>query len=529
MRFRFLWLLLLLPFVPLLVPWVYLLTTNGFEEVWSEGSRIFQLGKTTALLIVGSGLLALPLGIVLSVLLYRTDLPGRMALRGLILLSLFIPMPLLVAGWRWTGLVGRFGAVPELSAMALHAIAALPWIVILLGQALCRVERELEEEALLSGPPLRVICRVTLPRCRAALVLCSAWVAIAVFTEVAITNLLQVRTYAEEIYLQFIRPEPGSVLLSIPAMIGRGMALTLPAFMALALIGGFALRSWSRNFSQGEGPAEPYRFGVGRWKWFWAVLVFLVVGFFLGAPWISLLWKAGQQLPAATWAPGLLLERLLQAIQVEGWGLLRHLLVAVTVGGLTALLALLCCWAALERAWLRALVLVVAILCWTLPGPVVGLVLKQSINAILDLTDSPWLATLLYYGPSPAPVIWAQVIRLFPFAVALLWPLLRSIPRELIEMARVEGATPFREVRWVLWPWMRTAFWRTVLIIGALSLGEISASKLVSTAGGQTFAEDLFVQMHYSLGPDLAARCLLLLAIVAAAVLIPWRRQDTRS
>jgi hypothetical protein len=49
-----------------------------------------------------------------------------------------------------------------------------------------------------------------------------------------------------------------------------------------------------------------------------------------------------------------------------------------------------------------------------------------------------------------------------------------------------------------------------------LALGELSAGKLVSTPDAETYAEGIFVQMHYGVTNDLAARCLWLLAAVAA-------------
>ena len=65
-----------------------------------------------------------------------------------------------------------------------------------------------------------------------------------------------------------------------------------------------------------------------------------------------------------------------------------------------------------------------------------------------------------------------------------------------------------------------------------LSLGELSAGKLVSTPGLATYAEELFTQMHYGVTNDLAARCLLLLAaagIGGVLVLLASAGEDSRS
>jgi ABC-type spermidine/putrescine transport system permease subunit II len=47
-----------------------------------------------------------------------------------------------------------------------------------------------------------------------------------------------------------------------------------------------------------------------------------------------------------------------------------------------------------------------------------------------------------------------------------------------------------------------------------LSLGELSAGKLVDTPGSQTFAQVIFRRMHYGVTNDLAALCLVLLSVV---------------
>src|SRR5436190_226465 len=84
---------------PLLAPLFELLTTPQAWSAWLESQRILALARNTLILVAGTLLFALPLGVVLAVLLFRTDLPGRRVLRFLVLICLFLPLPLLVAGW----------------------------------------------------------------------------------------------------------------------------------------------------------------------------------------------------------------------------------------------------------------------------------------------------------------------------------------------------------------------------------------------------------------------------------------------
>ena len=61
---------------------------------------------------------------------------------------------------------------------------------------------------------------------------------------------------------------------------------------------------------------------------------------------------------------------------------------------------------------------------------------------------------------------------------------------------------------------------RAGLAAAILCLGELSAGKLVETPGSYTLAHEIFTQMHYGVGNDLAALSLLLLVAVTAGAVI---------
>jgi iron(III) transport system permease protein len=161
---------------------------------------------------------------------------------------------------------------------------------------------------------------------------------------------------------------------------------------------------------------------------------------------------------------------------------------------------------------------------WVTPGPLLGVGLKEAIDlimaaeeAVLGTLNGP-LKSVLYLEPSPLPGLWANTLRFFPVAVALLWPAVRAVPQQLRDAARVDGAGPFAELRLVVWPVTRDAAFRTACAVGLLALGEISASKLVEPPGRQTYVQELFNQMHYGVETPLAAMCLVQVGITAAVV-----------
>ena len=201
-------------------------------------------------------------------------------------------------------------------------------------------------------------------------------------------------------------------------------------------------------------------------------------------------------------------------------------MIATLAGGGTALLALVASWLAIESRRFRYFVFALMASAWAIPAPVLGVGLEKTIDLLLIAFPSRHLGVALYYGPSQLPGLWIDVIRFFPCAVAVTWPVVRLLPPELRDAARVDGASPWQELRHVVLPLAWPVVLFAALAVTVLSLGELGAGKLVETPGSVTFAHELFSQMHYGTGRDVAALCLLLLIPVvagAAAVVLAGR------
>jgi iron(III) transport system permease protein len=546
----------LLVALPLAVPLLQLLAAPAAWRAWAEAGRPLALARTTALLVGGTLALALPAGVAAAVLLYRTDLPLRRGLRLLVLLTLFVPLPLFTSGWQ--AVVGPGGWLPLAvwspprpdepasaatgtawspwgqgigSAVWVHAVAGLPWVVLLVGQGLCWVERELEEDALTAAGPWRVLWHVSLRRSAAAVAAAALWVALQTATEITVTDVMQVRTFAEEVYTQFVVPEPGA---GPGGAVARAVAVTLPVTLLTAALVAALARRWERRLPpRATLAAPPLLFPLGRWRWAAFALTAAACVALLAVPLGSLVWRAGLHGTPPSWSAAVVVRALRSSARADGGELLDSLLLAAGAGALCATLALLACWLSVGARWFGAAVLVLMAVAWAMPGPVVGLGLKGTIDGLLRLTGD-WrpLARALWYGPSLAPLLWVDVLRFFPFAVAVLWPVVRLLPPELRDAARVDGATPLQEFRHVVWPLTSVPLVRAALAVAVLSLGELGASKLTETPGSTTFAHEIFSQMHYGVTNDVAAHCLVLLtavivggSVVAACGWVAgWRR-----
>src|SRR5262249_16920924 len=148
-------------------------------------------------------------------------------------------------------------------------------------------------------------------------------------------------------------------------------------------------------------------------------------------------------------------------------------------GCVTALLALAASWLAIESRRFRFLVLLLMACAWAMPAPILGVGLKRTIELLLAAVPSGHLAVALYYGPSPLPGLWVDVIRFFPCAMAVAWPLVRLLPPELRDAARVDGASPWQEFRYVVLPLSWPAVALAAVAVAVLSMGELGAGKLV--------------------------------------------------
>jgi iron(III) transport system permease protein len=528
--------LLFLIGVPAALPFVELLGHAQGWRAWAEAERLASLAANTVSLVGGTLALALPAGIVGAILLYRTDLPFRRCLRFLTLLTLFIPLPLFTSAWQAALGAGGWlplsfwntpsaltpGTIPAqavwkpwaeglAAAVWIHAVASLPWVIVLVGQGLCWVEREVEEDALTVVGPWRMVRLVTLPRSRAAVLAAALWVTLLTVTEITVTDMMQVRTFAEEVYTQLVLGDDNAL--------ARAEAVSLPVIVLCWACVLWTIRRWEKTLPPLDVlNAPPLLIHLGRWRWACLLGALATVALLAGIPILSLVWKAGLAGSPPVWSARVVGIHLATVFRVRSGLLVQSLLLAVLAGGLGAALALIVCWLAVASRWFRFTVLGLMAIAWAISGPIVGLGLKATIARIVDLVPSHMLAVALYYGPSPLPAVWADVIRFFPCAVAIVWVVMRIMPTELRDAARVDGALPGQEFRHIVLPLLLPAGLCAGMAVAILSLGELGASKLVDTPGSQTFSHVVFTQMHYGVTNDLAALCLWLLLLVVAGV-----------
>jgi iron(III) transport system permease protein len=505
--------------------------------------RTLTLLENTLILSAATCALSVPVGILLAWLFLRSDLPGRKAGLAIVVGMIFVPLYLQAAAWD-AGFGAEGWCTPLTQGVALlsgwrgavwiHALAAIPWVTVVVGVGMRRIEPELEEQALLDGSATRVFFHVTLRGSLPAVGLAALWTAVASAGEMTVTDLMMIRTYAEEVYTQnALNPEIG---IPPPSVCG-GIALTT----VLIVLG------W--NLAVGLAPRrrpltmrQPLLYPLGKWKWFWLPALGLMLILLAAVPLGSLFYKAGV-LVEQTAAGRVRSFSLLKGLSIIGEAMVKHrqefgwsFLIGGLAAGASVLVGLALAWWARSLAvksptaatgrgfpvstgkWWSNLQFAIynlqfAILL-SLPGPILGLL----IIALLNRPKIPWLVWL-YDCSILAPWL-ALFLKSLPVATLVLWHGVRSMPQELLESAAVDGAgawTRFwRIVVPLVWPAMLAAF----LAALAVALGELAASILVVPPGVWTLSILIFNNLHYGVEDQTAGICLTLVMLFALVTAI---------
>src|SRR6476659_9443574 len=186
----------------------------------------------------------------------------------------------LLTGWR--------------AAVSIHALAAVPWVVLIVGANLRAVESEIEEDAATIVPPYRVLWHVSVRRAIAGICLAGVWIAIVTTTEISVTDFFQVRTFAEEVYTQSALgvigggPNPPQSTLGpsdpyLPALssIGLWSGLSLSTILAIA-----AIATATQFFAElaDSTHQQTWLWRLRNTRWVAAILLWSAMLFLVGVP-----------------------------------------------------------------------------------------------------------------------------------------------------------------------------------------------------------------------------------------------------
>jgi iron(III) transport system permease protein len=503
-----------LMFVPMLLPYLMALIDPNALAVWREGSRIAELIGHTAALLAITLLLVIPLGITTAHLLQSATPRARHFARLLFVVSLATPLVVTTVAWHLVRL-GQWSPFARglFPAAILHALAGLPWVVLIVESGLSSRDPAVNDDARLQAGPMVRTLRVTLPSVRAFIVLAGIWVAAQTASEIVITDMLQVRTFAEEVYTQAVAPSTETADAAESA-VARAVSATLPVplvFGALLLVNLKQVRGQPAQFLRPNDHRESNRLAG-----FLAIVIALAT---IGVPTVNLFMRCAATVGGHSAVS--CLKVIGTAASENSWLLINSSVAAAATGFGLSFVAGVVASRSVHHPILRALLFTSAALAVATPGPVIGLGVRSAIDFLLSCEEKfgvNWLRGPLYDGPALIPAAWSWLIRGWPLALAVWWPEVARLPRQFGETTRLETDSFWLFLRHESWPALRRPFVVAAGLVAIYCLGEVSASHLVATPGGQSFAHDVFARMHYGITPELAGMCLVLLLLVVAVV-----------
>jgi len=494
-------------------------TGTGEIVVTTRAGEIIRpmgLAFQTARLVLATEAMALPVGLVLAFLLFRTDLWGRRGMLGAVALAAFVPMPLTATAW--LGALGNMGRSQAMGlgvvlagwsgAAVIHAIASLPWIVAIVGVGLRGVEPDLEESARLDLSPWRVVTRVTLRRSLGAIAAASLAVLVLTAGDMSVTDLLSVRTYAEESYTQYQSGNaPRASLVALPPLFVFGGLILLGVRALLQVDPSRVLSASSRS--------RDWR--LGRWRIPVGLAVAATSGLALALPIFSLVWHAGRVVDhgQAFWSWAGLIKALASTTGEVFAGTFSRrpfrapMTSSLILAGLGASASVILAW---SLAWLarkpgpwRWVTAATVALTLAVPGPVAGMALVIAYLPVPILYDTPLRVVLVF------------ILRTLPYAVLVIWPAVRALPGEYLEAATLEGYGTWGQARRVAIPLTLGAIVAAWGVSFAIALGELPAANISTPPGVELVTVRIWQLLHRGVESHLAGMGLVMLGVVALA------------
>jgi iron(III) transport system permease protein len=462
--------------------------------------QYLELLLNSFMLAGGTTLIALLCAWPIALALFKWPIRLRPLWLALTAASVTIPLYIYTAAW-----LGYFEYSPSLTtsgsqslarmlqACLISGMAKTPLCVLLSGLILWGLRPQDEEFAWLHTPPRGVLRHVTLPHLLKGSLISGSIIFAFTLTEITVSDMLTIRTLAEEIYIQF--------QLSLdPVAAGR---LSLPLFIPLLVILFLMVRMGIHQRQQSI--AFHYRratlvfSNLSRTVRYSAPLfALLIVVICIGCPLGIIMRQAG---PIAQWPTQT--SKLFDSWTLSTWTTLSAALLA-------SLAAFCTLWPVRHRTAGQCTT-AIALFALFVPGSLIGI-------ALIHLFNRPGLIGSIYQ--SPMILVIAQFQRLLPLCLLVQYIYLSSIPREYDELATMDGMPPSKATFRLGLPMSIKPLLTVSLLAFCWGLGELDASIIVCPPGTTPLPVRIFTMMHYGVYEQVAAACLLLTSTVLLLALL---------
>ncbi|MDA7949950.1 MAG: hypothetical protein MPJ24_00545 [Pirellulaceae bacterium] len=526
-----------------LVAFFFLLLLVGSQA----SDRTLELLKNTTLLIVAVLGISLPVGIFLAATLFHPKTYGRKFLLLGFAALLVVPLYLQVAGWNT--ILATYGwyhkstlalLIPLpflegwLGTVWVHSLHAIGWNLFFIGWFYHHLPGRLEEQALLEVPPHVVFWKVTLPQLRIPIVAASLWNGLILFTEISVTDLYQVNTYAREIYVGFALGENielyqwqtvadgGIVLLGsvLGAIFLRQLFIVDPKETPLLLS-----KAGFRKSRTSEGSWVNRVFGHLRFHWR-ALLCWFAFCIMFVLPMCSLAYHGGivvilgeEQKPLRFWGFTRLMENMWNVLFLFRMQFFWSFLVSAVSSFLAVSVGALLGWVAVHAKgkrlfWAPWIIWGTLAFLLSIPGPLLGLGTIDFFNRWALLIP----ALGYFYDYTIVPLVLVSFLKSLPISYLICWYRFRMLPVATLEAAKLDGLGVVATF-WHLG--VRQSIGAIVLTWGVaywLAWSELTTSILVAPPGIETLPIRIFGLLHSGADDQVAAVCLWVVVIALVAL-----------
>ena len=537
MRRALAWAALVVPLLAFaLIPLARLLAGAQPSALLDERSLLGLRG--TALTSLGAAALAFALGLPLSLLIERCELPGRPALRALFTLPAALPPFVFAMGWvalanpsaGWLNqlLHAKLFDVYGAGGIAfVLGVSGTPLVYLACRAALQRVDSSLEEAARICGAgPLRTLVTISAPLAMpaalsgAALVFLFAASAFGVPYLLGVTATPPTHTLTTLAYSQLLTGPHG---LSQAAALAIWLLLLATVVLALAEWLGRRART---AISVGKGLAlRPMSLGRWRAPAFAAVcaLALLAVLLPLGAVALTSLQPSYGRFDGLTmrhWSAQLTHPRTLAAAA-------RSLMLALGAGATVTLGGLGYALLGRRSSWLAKAPRLLSSWPYAVPGTVLALALVLSFSRDLRFVFADRFALVLALANTLWLVGVAYVVKHLALGTRNAAEGLARADPSLAEAARLSGAGPLRAFFDATLPQLRPALAAGFTVTFLACATEMTMSVLLAPTGKDLLGTLLFETMSYA-DPNGAAvlACAFVLLVGAGLSVQAWLTRE---
>ena len=524
-QFRLGWLVAGLMFVSVIASLV-LLPDNDQVVLWR-----------TVWLAVSSAGIAIPLAVLAAVCVNQGTFAGRVLL--LVLIGLvFVPPYVNVSCW--DSAFGKLGWLtsaqgqilqPLLSgwsaAIWVHAVGFVPPFALLFSFVMF-TGRTFEEQAELDLQSGVIFFHITLPRLLPLMLICVFWALIVCSREIAVTDLYQIGTLAEQIYLGYSLGQVNSLATNwsaeaIAAAGTIGTRLRVVQFLIVLLIS-IVFFSTLTSFSK-DSSSTIKEFGdhqASRLKWTNLISCLALIMLLAALPLANLIFQAGNAVqivdgqPEQTWAIANLVNAVTKAASDFQNAFLWTGLMAILSSLLIVLLSTLLCFIAKTNRKARWVLILLTAACAATSGPDIGSHLTEF------FTRSQNAMVLWFYDCTIGPAVIANLIFCWPMVTLVIWFAISQTTSDQLENASLDQVGLFHRVI----EFGVRQHWRTYVGIWMLAVAfcfsELSASQMVLPPGIETVAQVTLGKLHAGVNETTAALSLLTIGLVVAITLPAW-------